>query len=204
MAIEKIIKELENRENIEKWLKDYKTLEELKQLDIKKILSNSEYINWLKEFLNTYPNFSDDDWLYYPNKISINDKKNVNKLYLLYYGIDEYCKTNYFYPSLNEFGNYYKIKYNNINFIIGHFIGQGNHFYVKKIDKLDDCIDFNNILYNKKRENIESIKIDLKKLSDKIQLLYEYGIPPLAIKECVDNTLNEIEENKTLRKTIKL
>ena len=201
MAVEKIIKIKENNE--EQFTKEFNELEKQRNEEVNSILSNKEYINWLLNFLNSYPSFIDDS-LYFSNNISKTDKINLNKLKLLYKGIDKYCKNNYLYPTLTEYGKYYKIKYNDITFIIGYIIGENSYYYSKKIDGLDNCIDFDNILNHINIENIESIKIDLKKLSNQIKLLYEYGIPTLAIKECVDNTLNEIEENKTLRKTIKL
>ena len=34
------------------------------------MLTNTNYINWLANFTSKYPNFTDDDWLYSPEKIT--------------------------------------------------------------------------------------------------------------------------------------
>ena len=76
-----------------------KVIDELKefQQDKKNIISNNDYILWLEKFTITNPNFTTEDWLYYPNKISDEDKEQVKKLELCYSGIYMYAESNFIY-----------------------------------------------------------------------------------------------------------
>ena len=58
-------------------------------------------------------------------KISKEDLEQVDKMHLLYRAIANYASTNFIYPLDCDFGNFYRIKLENIDFEIGMLEGQG-------------------------------------------------------------------------------
>ena len=122
--------------------------EKQKDKEIKNMLSNTDYINWLNDFSKDKNRFSDDDWLYFPEKLNESDREKVGKLYLLYEGIDCYAEENHISPESCKFGNYYSVKLNDFCFEIGILIGQGTVFFFNKVPLEEDkeFIDFNDIM----------------------------------------------------------
>lgn len=118
------------------------------------IIKDEKYITWLENFTSRNYNFNDNDWLYCPDKISLNDKRKVENLYLLYQAIDNYAKDNHISSTVCYFGNYYSIKYNNIGYNIGMLQGQGTLFSCSRTEIKQDAnfIDFMDIIKKKKRE----------------------------------------------------
>ena len=130
---------------LKKSVEEYKKKQDIKKKKINKMFSNTDYVDWLINFTIMNNNcFSDDSWLYCPDDITKNDSEKVNDLYLLYSGIDSYADENNINPTLTEYGNYYKIKINDIGLKIGIDVGQGAYCYCEKIDINDnkDFIDF--------------------------------------------------------------
>ncbi len=140
----------EKKELIDKAATTFLEVEKERRERKKTIIANPTYINWLISFTNDIGTFNDNDWLYCPEKISEEDKKNVDDLGIFYEAIEEYADCNYIYPTLCQFGNYYKIRLNEIGLEIGILNGQGTMFFANRvnIDKEDDYIDFNNIMNN--------------------------------------------------------
>lgn len=168
------------------------------------MFSNTNYIKWLDTFTLEHPNFTDEDWLYFPKKIKEEDYDNVSNLHLLYEGIERYARKNYIYPTKNEFRNIYNLKFENTYFEIGILHGQGTIFFCNKVNTRNNnpFMDFYNIINNNKLENVDSIENKLNELSNLIIPLYQDGIPFEAITMTLENTLNEIN-NKNKIKTLK-
>ena len=178
-----------------------KVIDELKefQQDKKNIISNNDYILWLEKFTITNPNFTTEDWLYYPNKISDEDKEQVKKLELFYSGIDMYAESNFIYPTSFEYGVYYKIKFNNIGYKISMVTGQGVRYFCKRveIDNQEDFIDFNDISLNKKQPMTESISFNLEQLSELLNNMIDSNVPLEAIVITTDKILKrELKKRK--------
>lgn len=172
--------------------------------ETRKVTSNDDYILWLEIFTNKYPKFSDDDWLYCPEKISEIDQNNVAKLNLFFDGIETYASKNYIYPTPNEWGNFYSIKYNNVGYSIGSAVGQGATFYCERTQVIGDHIDFIDIINDKKQKNSDSIRNELDKLSQSIKNLINNGIPIPAIIDTFESNINEaksVERTKVKIKT---
>ena len=145
-AAEKILKDMETPEGkarMNKWVEEYIAKEKVKSEKIKSMMSNTAYIEWLNQFTQDKDGFSDDDWLYFPEKISESDRENVEKLCLFYEGIDKYSKQNHIYPIPCEFGNFYRVKLNAFGFEIGILVGQGTVFFFNKAS-LEDVQDLEN------------------------------------------------------------
>lgn len=167
----------------------------------KEMLSNTKYIEWLEKFTSKHPSFSDDDWLYFPEKITKQDNDNINDLNLFYDVIDNYAEKNYIYPTKCDFGNYYNIKIGNIGYEIGILVGQGTIFFCNRKQLVNNIeyIDFNDIINNKKNDNVDIITNDLNDLSNMIIDLYKKGIPLDAIIESLDKTINFVKEKKHIK-----
>lgn len=200
---EKILKEIntpEGKEKIKKWAEEYFAKENAKNIKMEEMLSNTDYINWLNKFTIEHSSFTDDDWLYFPEKISKEDLEKVNNLHLVYRGIEKYANENYIYPTNCDFGNFYKIKLENTGFEIGILFGQGTLFFCNRvqIENKKDFIDFDDILNNKTNDNLTTIKNKLNELSNFISSLYKSDVPLEAIVNTLDNTLNEINHKNNL------
>ena len=204
-SAEKILQELntEDKNNkLNNWLQEYIEKQNIKNNEIKKMMSSSDYINWLTNFTIDKDAFSDNDWLYNCSTIKKEDQDNIEKLYLFYEGIDKYARNNYIYPIPCEYGNFYKIKWNEIGFEIGVLMGQGTLFFCRKllVKENQEFIDYNDIILNKKQKQVEYIESCLNSISDMILTAYKNGVPADAIKTTLDDTIQEIsskeEENK--------
>ena len=83
-TVEEMLKYMETPEGkakTERWIKEYINKEELKQENIRSIMSNTDYINWLYHFSKDKEGFCDDDWLYCPDEINKEDLDNtINRL----------------------------------------------------------------------------------------------------------------------------
>ena len=190
----------EEKEKAKKMIEEYFIKEKNKNIKIQKMLSNTDYINWLDEFTTKHLNFTDEDWLYFPEKISKEDLEQVKNLHLMYFGIEKYANNNYIYPTNCNFGNFYKIKLENIGLKIGILAGQGTLFFCNRIqiENEKDFIDFNDIINNKISNNVITIKNKLNELSNLIISLYKSDIPLEAIVTTLNNTLNKINSKNDL------
>ena len=195
-----------NKEKVDKFMMDYIERLKVDETKRKEMFSNINYIKWLENFTIKYPDFSDDDWLYFSEKISQEDNEKVKKLHLFYEGIELYAKKNYIYPIECDFGGYYNIKLDNIGYEIGMLVGQGTLFFCKRtsLNKDLEYIDFNDILIDKKKDGVDVITQQLKNLSNNVLELHKKGIPLTALIEILDDTLTGIkEEIKNPTKTLK-
>jgi len=161
----KAIQSPEGKEIVKKWLDEYLIKENIKNIKIQKILSNTDYMRWLEIFTIEHLSFFDNDWLYVPERISKKDYEQVDNLHLLYFGIKKYASENNLNPTYcyDDWGNFYKIKFGNVGFEIGLLLGQGNQFFCNRvgIENEKDFIDFNDISKNKKIANESDSRIDL-------------------------------------------
>lgn len=202
---ERILKEMETPEGkakLDKWVEEYWAKEKVKNEKIKKLMANKDYLIWLDQFTQDKDEFYDDDWLYCPEKIKDSDKENVEKLCLLYEGINNYSQQNHIYPEPCEFGNFYKIKLDEKGFEIGTLIGQNVIFFCKKVSIVNEqeFIDFNDIMTGKKSEQVDQINAKLDSLAKMVKAIYESGVPIESINYTLENTLKELisqNENKT-------
>lgn len=196
------IKEYANR-NKEKWIREKRE----KDAKLKSLFSSYDYMNWLNSFTANTKGFSDEDYLYFPEKISKEDLDKVNTLGLFFEGIREYADKNYIYPTIYEYQSFYGIKdnANDAYYKIGVIEGQGGSFFCERIEYTSEqpFIDFNDIMDDKVRDNVKEIEADLDNMSNLVISLYNKGIPLEAIKETLDKTINEIELSKEKGKEYK-
>ena len=176
---------------------------------ITELKSNDDYINWLDEFTIKYPYFK--EW-FIPNVNLLSlreiDRVNIQKLSLLYEMIDIYAKENYLYPNDREVNPYYIMKHNNIYYLVGRDYNIGGRFRVERVpnertNEINNYLEYSDIQTNKKQPNTDIIKIQLASLSN---MIYEYAtrVPIKAIKEKIEDTISDIEENLGKEKVKKL
>lgn len=196
------IKEYANR-NKEKWIRKKKE----RDAKLKSIFSSYDYMNWLNRFTADTKGFSDEDFLYFPEKISKDDLDKVNNLELFFEGIEKYADKNYIYPTMYEYQSFYGIKdnVNEVYYKIGVIEGQGGSFFCERIEYTSEqpFIDFNDIMNDKVRDNVKEIGTDLDNMSNLVLSLYNKGVPLEAIKETLDKTISEIELSKEKGKEYK-
>lgn len=196
------IKEYANR-NKEKWIREKKE----RDTKLKRLFSSYDYMNWLNSFTADNKGFSDEDYLYFPEKISKEDLDKVNNLGLFFEGIEKYADKNYIYPTMYEYQSFYGIKdnANEVYYKIGVIEGQGGSFFCERVEPTNDqlFIDFNDIMDDKVRDNVKEIETDLDNMSNLVISLYNKGIPLEAIKETLDKTISEIELSKEKGKEYK-
>ena len=147
-AADKILNEID-LETIKKWAYEYALYEKEKKIRVQEMLSCDSYINWLNDFTLKYSRFNSDDWLYFPNEISKDDLENVDNLYLFYSGLRDYAYENSINSVECNYGDFYKIKYDEIGYEVGIMVGQGAIFFCNRVKIYDnDFIDFNKIINN--------------------------------------------------------
>lgn len=179
-AIDRILENMntpQGQEKIKKILEEYFAQEDARNIKMQELLSNTDYIAWLVSFTVIHSSFYDDNWLYFPEKISKEDLEQVNNLHLMYRGIERYANRNYIYPTEFYFGNFYKIRIENIGFEIGMIEEHGRiSFFCNRvqIENQNDFIDFNDIVNNKEYDNVNTIK---NKLNEDKQTFDVMAVP---------------------------
>ena len=122
------------------------------------LFNNLDYLKWLVKFINEYPIFSDDYFLLFRNKGSELDCNNAENLYLLYYEIAKYAKEFNIEPFYLDDNIVYKIRIDNIGFLIGNLDGKGRIFFCNRveIDNVLEFINFEDII--KFKDNLRLVK----------------------------------------------
>ena len=145
----------------------------------KNIVKDNVYMLWLEKFTTVYSGFSDDNWLYCPEKISADDLANVNSLSFFFEGITEYASKNFFPIYTTDWGKCVLIKFNGIGYKVGLDAGQGSISYCERIDISDDkvFIDFNDIMTDKKQDKVDLITQKLYQVEKLIEELIHIGAP---------------------------
>jgi len=158
------------------------------------------YLEWLEQFTEKYPNFTDIEWLYSKEKITENDYENIKTIHLFYEIIEKYAQENYISGTQEYYGKYYIVKNNNFYFRIGIISGQGSIIFFNRHDILEKGfyydIDFNDIRNNKKREFAIEIDKKLDKLAELIKNIARENTPLEAIASKADETIHKILTKK--------
>ena len=161
----------------------------------KELFSSPKYILWLNEFTKKYESFSDDDWLYNPDKISDDDLKQVQYLGTIFNGIEAYANKNYIYSKSCDLGECYSIKLGDVAYEIIESSFPDGAYSCKRVELADDddIIDFNDIINDKMHNDVTLIKENLKKLSCIIEEFYKSGVPLEAIMMTVNQKVQDLE-----------
>lgn len=177
---------------------DYVTRQRIKEEKMKVMFSDETYILWLNKFSEKHSKFTDDEWYYYSQELTENDKNNVANLFLLFEVIDKYASSNYIYPTSDNWGWFYSITYGDMYYNVGVSNLQGTVFYCERINAIDNAINFDDILSNKVLPRTLLIEEKIKLLSQDINKLLDEGVPIEAVLEIV----NDIQESRKNQKNL--
>ena len=125
----------------------------------KAIVKDFKYFSWLEGFVTkNNGSFSDDQWIYFPEKITNTEKSNVAKLHLLFSALYDFAKAHRIpdEKSRTFSGSSVYVQYNSNIYKIGFLAGQGVFFFCEKIAnrKVKNVINFNDVVKeNNKCEN---------------------------------------------------
>ena len=139
-------------EKVQNWYKEHSEKLKSDHDKMEKLISNTDYIDWLSNFLRDKKYISDYDWMYFPDLFNENERMNIAKICLLYQLVNEYSIKNSISVNDCEYGNYYGVKYKSFSFDIGVKLDKEIMFFCSQNIYDDNYIDFNNIL--KKKEKI--------------------------------------------------
>lgn len=191
---------IEQVKQSEEWLEERLLVDNELELKLKKMFSDSSYVDWLLNFTLKYSKFKDTEWVYYPDNISPEDYKRVNDMDLFYYGIKKYADENHRYPITTGSGIFYRIKYNDVGFTIG-IIGGLNVEYICSREELDpekNYIDLSYIINNKKCEDVDFIEKQLSVFSNVIVALRASGVPIESMFKTFNSTIGSVENVEVL------
>ena len=149
-------KEKNYREILDNWYREHSDKLKMDNEKMNEIISNTDYINRLISFLKEKKYISDEDWMYFPDIFKEEDRVKVAKIGLLYQVIDKYAINNNIHVNDYEYGNYYKVVFNDFCFDIGVKLDQGIMFFCNKytLKEEDNIIDFNNLLNIKEKGKV--------------------------------------------------
>lgn len=144
--------------------------EETKKIE-NKIRSSNEYIMWLKDFLEKHKYFIDFDIVYEKENMEEEEYKNICNLYILHSIIQEYYQRNYIFPTfLDTDGTLlYRVYYEDFCFEIGRVEYRGGHIEVRKVETMQDAINYKDIMEDKEPKEYKEKDEFIKEFRNKIK-----------------------------------
>lgn len=165
------------------------------------MLMHTSYIDWLIDFTNKYPIFSEEDWRYNSDEISKSDLEKVLALPLLYDCIDEFAKRNYYSPNIVEKEESYLIRKDDTYMNIGHYRGIEDSFYCERVPKQNGSINYYSIINENLPMRTMYVDQKLQNISDDLkELMIRLKVPVEFIQQMVQNASQEMEIEKKLIK----
>ena len=156
----------------------------------KRLISSTEYFDWLYEFTKKHRQFSDTDWLYDRISISEYDYNQVELLTDFFTGVDGYHRNNLLEANTQGYAAWYNIKYKDAYFAIGIRVGQGASNFVTRYKNFKEMdgepfIEFEYILENKKAPKLSEKKQALQSLREVVNLLHGLGVPKSEVERVI-------------------
>ncbi|MBQ6135620.1 MAG: hypothetical protein IJI60_04830 [Bacilli bacterium] len=186
----------EKKEKILKFIEEQKSHE----ARIQGMVSNTDYVDWLDQFTLQNPIFSENDWIF-SDTLSIEDKKNVQDLFLFFRAIDSYAKRNYIAPSVVDNRIGYTLHKDDFFFQIGYHLEEDNLFFCERLAPVKGSIDFYQVM--NKNLSMRTMYIDqaLSEISSEIRELVDVMEVPIEfIEDMVCNVKREFDEEKKYMK----
>ncbi len=179
-----------DNENHEKWFVEYCQKVRNNTIEIHKVLSSNDYLNWLVSFSNQVPSLTDDN-------IVVNyreqDLINIQRLRYLFEAIRLYADKSYIAPDEVEGSYIYYLNYQGHIFQIGELISDIKTYSYHRLSDIPSntvVIDFQDMQEDKKLLQNDSIKVSLAELAKHIELLLDNGIPEEDILKTTQETIN--------------
>lgn len=140
---------------MERYLENEKERERIK----KKMIEDTEYIDWLEEFSENNPHFTSD-------LQSEGNTDNIRNLDLLYEIIDAYARKNYIRPHKTKWGYFYILEYKGSLYKIGCSNREYEFYYCNKISETNrEAISFEDVIKGRVSEEADLINLKLEKLN---------------------------------------
>ena len=183
---------IKNNNDLKEVIQNISEEQKKKNIIIQDLMSNTNYIEWIREYTEKCGEFSDQTRFRDKTKLSVETQDNINKLIYFFEGIRKYAEENYIYPK-NDNGIYYIITHDNISYEIGVNVGQGTICFCTRSTKKDNAIDFNDILKNNKPVRTEIINNKLIELQNYLDSLINENIPVEALTETTQKVLRKVK-----------
>ena len=171
----------------------------IKKEKMKKIVSNTDYIDWLENFSKDNDYFRLEWIRFYLNNTIRNSKENyenIMRLPVLYAAIEKYANRNYMYAKHHEWGVYYLIRYKNFIYEIGILLRMENSYYYKRIELTDEnleeykgYIDFYDIINDKVQPKTGYIDERIQRIKEVINIALNDDIPADAVKKTLSDII---------------
>lgn len=171
----------------------------LKSFEIeKKLISNTEYFEWLYEFSKTYPNFEDATWYYHGSTcLTEQDKQNLDNFQYFFDAIAKYHEKNLVVANKKPYTCWYNVKYKDAYFAIGLYSRPAGTCFFKRYDYFGQMMSepfvyFEDIMEDKVMNGFEEKKQGLNELQLLIKKLRNMRVPDSEI----ENAISEGYKNK--------
>jgi len=176
------------------WFEQYMKVKEEKNKFKDTLAYSTNYIDWLEKFTEEHGSFATDSFLYKPDVLSEEDKKNVALIEALYEVTDEYADDNFIESTPTDFGNFYSIQHNGVGYFIGFDGGQGASFYCTRLEEPEkDALEYKHLMSGVKLPKTVLVEHKLEALAELIERLYEEDVPVEAIHQKADSTIQKIK-----------
>ena len=168
------------------------------QANQKRLLSSTQYFDWLYDFTKNHPRFTDTDWLYEKDPgMTERDYAQLALLTDFFTAVDRYHDKNLLQANAQGYAAWYNIKYKDAYFAIGIRVGQGASNFVTRYENPEEMegepfIEFEDILENKEASGFAEKNKALQSLQDIANLLRDLKVP----KEAVDKVIKQAYEKK--------
>lgn len=177
------------------------------QSKIEKIISNTDYINWIDNHtIKTKAVLFSNDYILYKGEYSKEEEEKIKSLTYFYKAINKYASKNSIIPTRTIEGMpIYKIKFGNKIFEIGILSKEKEICFCMRTDliKYENYIDFYDIIYNRQHSYEDNIKDKMNELSNLVRALYKSGIPMRKIINTVTSTVDEVNMESRNKKLLK-
>ena len=167
------------------------------EIAAKELVSNTTYINWIEKYMQKIETFNTNDIHFCKSK---RDKAMIKKLPLFYKGIEMYARRNYIYPIVSGEDLYesysYTVKYNNTLYTItidSEIWDDIPCCTCTRFALLEQVMDFEDIMQDKDRENLDLIKDKVDCLTSTIEELCDLNISFDTINTIVEDTIMQIQ-----------
>lgn len=166
--------------------------ERVKREKIEDLLTDADFFAWLDIFTQEYEDFDDGRWKHRHNEISEEDRTNIERLNFLYEAIRLWAEKNKIYPNLREYAEFYEVRIGNTGYEIGIDTSNGLSYFCNRVEEMPRFIDFDDILADKRVENVEAKLEAWKQLSKIVQTLSGFGVPENAVQDKIEDIIAKV------------
>ena len=179
-----------DNESHEKWFVEYCQKVRNNTIEIHKVLSSNDYLNWLVSFSNQVPSLTDDNLVV---NYEEQDLINIQRLRYLFEAIRLYADKSYIAPDELEDKYIYYLSYQGNIWQIGEKHSDLISYSYAKVTDVPEgtvVIDFTDMQEDKKLLQNDSLKVSLAELAKHIELLLDNGVPEEEIIKTTEDTIN--------------